>query len=280
MVFTQTTATNYVPVLVTSGFVNGAAFDFSAPNLQYTTIDLAYPPQTGLYQSFQQNISALRRLETEDCIRAFSAQYVTEYLNVLLVSNSNNANNSILNGWSVTATPEQNDNMNFRSDLGWLCGNQNSPCDFTKLAANATNWMLPWVDVKEVNAIASAENTEHVKVEYCLAQYIDPQCSVLLSVSILIVVIIFNAIQLLMAAWAMFMRDLVPLITTGDAVASFMATSDPTTVNSGTLSVFDVRKGLWRRKRTSEVKPVVWYPRRRRWYKAVSIRRWAITLLL
>jgi hypothetical protein len=217
-------------------------------------------------------------LENADCINTFGVSYVTEYLNVVLISSSTSKNNSILNGWSVLATPEQSDDMNFRSDLGWICGNQNGPCDVGRAAKQSKNWTLPWNNINTPpGQDTPTPHYEQVQVEYCLTQPFDSQCTVVLSIPMLASVIFSNGVQFLFVLWALLMRDFDPIITTGDAIASFMADPDPSTIKQGILSVFDVRK----RKRPGDceysAKP--WEPHRFRWYRAVSVRRWIWTIL-
>lgn len=258
---------------MTHDFVNGAPFDLNGPNLAYSA-GLPYPGQPSLYSQLQHDNHSWDRLENADCIATFGASYVTEYLNVVLVSSSTFNNNSILNGWSILATPENSDNRNFRSDLGWICGNQNAPCDIGLAAKKSANWMLPWWN----NINRPPPHYEMVQVEYCLAQSFKSQCTVVLSIPMLATVIFSNGIQFLFVLWAILMQDFDPVITTGDAIASFMADPDPCTVKQGTLSVFDVRKRS-SRYRDHQPSPKIWKPHRHRWYKAVSIRRWIWTIL-
>lgn len=263
---------------MTHDFVNGAPFDLNAPNLA-ASAGLPYPEQPSLYSQLQHDTHSWDRLENADCIATFGASYVTEYLNVVLVSSSTFKNNSILNGWSVSATPENSDDKNFRSDLGWICGNQNAPCDIGLAARKSANWMLPWDNVYTPPGQDTPQgHSETVQVEYCLAQTFKSQCTVVLSIPMLATVVFSNGVQFLFVLWAILMQDFDPVITTGDAIASFMADPDPCTVKQGTLSVFDVRQRSSRHHDLPS-SPKIWKPNRHRWYKAVSIRRWIWTIL-
>lgn len=68
-----------------------------------------------------------------------------------------------------------------------------------------------------------------LRVEYCLSQPVEEHCRVQLSIVIMIIVIICNLIKMLIMGYIAWRRPSEPLITLGDAVASFSDDPDMTT---------------------------------------------------
>ncbi|KAF1961573.1 hypothetical protein CC80DRAFT_499969 [Byssothecium circinans] len=71
-----------------------------------------------------------------------------------------------------------------------------------------------------------------------------------------------------------------PLITTGDAVASFLEFPDPETVGMSAVEVKDFRKGIWNL-RWARIGPIKWMERSPCCsFRAVGLRRWLIGTVL
>lgn len=71
-----------------------------------------------------------------------------------------------------------------------------------------------------------------------------------------------------------------PLITSGDAVNSFLRYPDPTTCDQGTLSKADVVSGRWIGTdgiRKVDITPAPWPHHRLMWFRAASKKRWVVT---
>lgn len=93
---------------------------------------------------------------------------------------------------------------------------------------------------REVNA--SDWRVEGWRVAYCLSEELEDQCSVHVAVDLLLVVVAFNAVKVLvLVAVAATVRD-EPLITVGDAVASFVGRPDGGTRGMGLVTKRDVEK--------------------------------------
>ncbi|EFX03723.1 hypothetical protein CMQ_651 [Grosmannia clavigera kw1407] len=68
-----------------------------------------------------------------------------------------------------------------------------------------------------------------------------------------------------------------PLVTLGDAVASFLRDPDPTTAQTCMLSMADVLQGRWQTQAAQSTSPSMTSPR---WFRALSLSRWLVTSLV
>ena len=293
------TAIDYPAVLVAQDFVSGGSFGPTAAALQDCEPDSSngtdatdgicnlknlywYEPINATQLGeLQQNVSSLKRLENRECMETFGTAYVTNYRIVLLVSNAVNATDSILEFfWSST-------HLNLES-YRWMCrpkdpDNPPAYCDLKGLMSNAADWQMTNPNGNGYDDV--------VNIDYCLAEPMtELPCSVGMSRTLLVVVIIFNIIKV--ACFIVALKfGTYPLITVGDAIRSFLENSDSTTSGFGTFSALDISQQVaWRRNRRHGVNdtntapsipnPNPWNPRLIRWFQAASWRRWGVTIIM
>jgi hypothetical protein len=107
---------------------------------------------------------------------------------------------------------------------------------------------------------------------FCLAEPAggQPQCAVSLNASLLVVVALLNLAAMICTASVLAKSaGYRPLVTLGDALASFLEFPDPTTRDACLLTKTDVWRGRWG---FSEAK--YWVPRTHRWFATPSLPRW------
>jgi hypothetical protein len=112
-------------------------------------------------------------------------------------------------------------------------------------------------------------------IEHCLAQPAPaPTCEVNLNASLLGSVALLNSIAVVATAAILFKRpsSFRPLVTLGDAIASFLEEPDSTTQGACLLSKTDIWQGRWR---LAEAK--YWVPKNHYWLRSVSYPRWIAT---
>ncbi|CAG8889269.1 unnamed protein product [Penicillium egyptiacum] len=146
----------------------------------------------------------------------------------------------------------------------------------------------------EDDIAAPESHTYHVNG--CLVLRTENRCQLLYSPPICIIIALATFVKVV----AMFLSARIgrhrspPLLTVGDAVASFMEKPDSTTEGMCWLTNADVRKGVWKvSQRTedpaeeplggvSQRKPMVYkrLSRRKLWMQAPSLKRWITTLTL
>ncbi|KIY01525.1 uncharacterized protein Z520_03077 [Fonsecaea multimorphosa CBS 102226] len=123
-------------------------------------------------------------------------------------------------------------------------------------------------------------------VQYCLAQPTQKQCSLRFSMDIAILVVVLNFVKLVMmilTALVAFGRSDVPLLTMGDAVASFLEDPDSVSKGMSLLSASRIKKlgkALLQDDQASQRTVLYSGKMRQKWLKAVSMRRWAACFIL
>ncbi|KAK4561390.1 hypothetical protein LTR86_004707 [Recurvomyces mirabilis] len=269
-VFKTIGAEDYYVAVVNEEFFNGNPF-LDSYNLTYTnsrgvelTINETFDNELDLLQkdistnAAYKNASLYERLSNSDCIGTYGTPFVTDRSDLLVVTSARTdiANQTAFGGEA------------------WICSDDPTAtaknCDIAKQRRKAETW-----------------TQSGLPIEYCLSQLIPGPglCRLKFSVNILIVVIVMNACKCLVMLLTLWRGKEVPLVTVGDALASFLQEPDSLTEGRCLMAKTDVTQGPLRwSSPTSEghqlLKPVAayWQPVRYRWFAAVGIWRWAFTL--
>lgn len=288
-VFSTLSVSRYQVYIVSTDFVNGAPFDLSLGNSRqyYGQGELQgdlVPRFQSLLLYYQQHLSAFTRLENEACIEAYSPSIQSEYSDVILVSSTSNPNksNSFIDGaFGVESTvlfPRANVTNT------WICflefqdqysSEFSDTCDISQVKENAQDWQIP-CGAPEMDPAIPSESTEiTASINYCLTVPAQEQCRLQLSRDIIIIVIVCNLVKAIcmgLIAWDTNSR---PLVTVGDAIASFLSRPDPSTEGSCMVG----KDGFGRNQQWAR-RPAQWAHEVTRWYKVVSTRRWIASILL
>jgi hypothetical protein len=115
------------------------------------------------------------------------------------------------------------------------------------------------------------------RIAYCLSERATERCRLQFSVVIFWVVVLCNALKAGSMFWVFFRLRDEPLVTLGDAVASFLNSPDPYTKGQSQLAKSDVVGKLWR---PGNPDPRPWYPRKLFWFRSASRTRWFTCLSL
>lgn len=201
VIFASTSISEWNDFGVTSDFLTGAPFNVS--------VQVSGP----LAESFKprvarlQNSTSLVRLENEACLAAYNNTVITSWGDVLVISTQPSSNNSLLWVMGHPWSPETGD-LGFCDSLGrkdyYKCLDDGSPSPNT------------WTSVDEQNPEISG------KVLYCMAEKALQHCKIRLSVSFMIAVIVCNGIKVICMGIIVWKLDPDPLVTIGDAMASFL----------------------------------------------------------
>ena len=196
----------------------------------------------------------LARLDPLQCIDAYKNQY--------------NSRGGVLVVQDLDGDPALQD----ASGSGtWVCESapRHLPCNLDPVLdtyrANISNWRP--LDAK-------------APILYCLSE--DPPaaaCKLYSSVYIMVIVIVINAckaVLMILVAWRI---QINPLLTLGDAIASFLREPDRHTSAACLLSQQAIRHGKSGRLNWSNY-PKKYSPRRKRIYTAASKVRWIICIIL
>lgn len=281
--------------VVTESFAQGAYFNNSmrssheyldAPTTQTrgTAINVAFNDIVSDYpfEDLQRNVSSLQRLEPVECMSAYRSSLVSDRRSVLLVtSNSSAAVNGSLVDFTYRNIDATNAGQNFYGGLfdplSWMCAffltyDSDTVCNADDAIKRVDSWTL-----------------FQQPIEYCLSEKVTDHCRLQWSTTIMIVVICANIMKLLAMIAALWTLPQNTLAMVGDAAASFLSHPDPTTEGACLLSRDNIVK---------ERKGKAWSPttkpgarnfaksqqshhsqHHQRWYKAPSVKRWALCVL-
>jgi hypothetical protein len=107
-----------------------------------------------------------------------------------------------------------------------------SNCDISLQQNTPSNWAFEFEAVNKTDYTSKSLTT---RVEYCLAEQITPSCMVELVPSILITIIVCNAIKIGCFVLILRLRNFQPLVTIRDAIASFLDNDDSHTSTEGSM---------------------------------------------
>lgn len=228
---------NYRMDFVSEGYAEGEPLNATITSLRATPADQCGTNTTCIFNVIDQlNTEAytarMERLDARACLDAYATTLLTERSNMVLVtSNASNIDNTLLQGsyysFSTAIVPRQARYKPF----DWICySSDRMRSDFDE-AAVAEYERLPcdaWVD--QIVASPGEWTPYDFSVDHCLSERIEERCSFNGNVSILTVVIVFNIVKILCMLWVAFgLGNDVPLITVGDAIASYLRHPDPVT---------------------------------------------------
>ena len=276
-VFSTLSTREYDSFLVTSDFLNGAPFN--ATEVEYSVInDMTY--RYPKLQYYSENQTSFVKLENKQCVEIYTAPIISTHSDLLLVSSDLHATNSLLS-----------QNRYVDSQLIIDVRNQQQPDDdkipspFCELGLSCNNAGAV-VNPQNLSFVTSdilRQSHNHVNgtipglsyIDYCLSQPVAEHCKLQFSVTIMIVVIICNMIKTVCMTTISWKQDPEPLVTLGDAIASFLDRPDVKTKRNCMAGRTRFEKSRYWGLLLSR-----WDPKRFRWFRAASRRRWIVCNIL
>ncbi|KUJ10921.1 uncharacterized protein LY89DRAFT_655765 [Mollisia scopiformis] len=292
---------------------NSVAFETSGGNLYTTAVVSSSFIASGNRQFVepdsgdQVDFTNFKNISNSDCIKQYSAaqvefsgaSYLTSGGSVVAVSSDENIPSDV-----IFAFGSSSQNILWASNFTTSTQNFTSVFNDTNMieAYNADTQQditlgLLWVcrDSLDLDTFGVAEiagcNLKSLEsgilpwtingfpISYCLADEQPMRCSVQFSTTILIVVVVSNLLKVTCMLATIFRIQHRPLITIGDAIASFVASKDDTTSGRCLLSKKDVQSGSYiRLEGTNESNR--WKRQRNRWFRSVSWKRWSFLTIL
>ncbi|KAL4950215.1 hypothetical protein BDW69DRAFT_187553 [Aspergillus filifer] len=179
----------------------------------------------------------LERLDPKDCISAYATTFQAKYANVALISPDFNNTGNITTPVALlgTSTVPTGGGSEAPDPYYWICkdGRPGNKVDQSDKACS-----------QYFNDVRDQEEwyVKGFKVDYCLAQRTPQKCTLEYSLPLAIVVIGANFVKAgLIVAAAVILRGAGnPLLTVGDAIASFLRVRDKESRGRGLLSREDV----------------------------------------
>lgn len=269
-VFSTLSGQQFGVYLVTAKFLDGAPFNVTTSSGSYDTgTNKELNDAQDALQDIKTNHSYVK-LQNKECVDTYSAPIIFTNSDLFLVSDYQDANNSLI--WSVPdITPRLTSGNS--SVFCYL-----ELCDGTGAITNPRNLSF---NTSELSQRYSIDNDYRAtpglsSIDYCLSRRAKGQCKLQFSLTIMIVVIICNMIKTICMAIISWKQDPEPLVTLGDAIASFLDRPDVTTDRrciAGRTWFEDSR--YWARFHLSR-----WDPKHLRWFRAASRRRWIVCNVL
>ncbi|KAJ5153644.1 uncharacterized protein N7500_009083 [Penicillium coprophilum] len=239
---------------------------FSSFSLDNVTLPDQKTPDTTFSRLLEKDRNGkLERLNNSDCISQYARGFQTNYASLLVVTDDYNS--TVQDFGSIGQLSKDPSDP-----YSWICSAIYSPGQFctsmvSGLLADPDNWPVQGMIADEVGYEVYAD----FKVNYCLSESVPERCTVEYSLSLVIVVILSNIIKMVILCWITITMAECPILTTGDAISSFIEIPDHTTRRQCLLSRDMVIKPVNENMRF-DAKP-------RRWGSSVSRRRWVICLL-
>jgi hypothetical protein len=166
-----------------------------------------------------------------------------------------------------------------------MCGE--ATCD--SLYRCLDGWKIPEVcDISKLKANPRAWRTVGFPIDHCLARKVEPHCKLQFSRDILTAVIICNLCKVAAMIATLLLQHEPALVTTGDAISSWLRYPDEATANqclrSAKTNVHKISPNPLPLHEVGSYKdrsPVAFHSvRKLRWHQAINRRRWATVLAL
>ena len=163
----------------------------------------------------------LRTLDPIDCIQAYAQDFLTDKGDLLLVTrDESNTAAAIYNQVQVHPVIKLYNNRCVGDIYEWICSSSDCSNSCRAQVPSLLNDAPHW---KPFNTEGQAT------IAYCLSQPETERCKLQFSVDLAIVVLVINFLKFLLMLYTVIGLKEAPLITTGDAIASFLEREDNTT---------------------------------------------------
>ena len=180
-IFSTLSAHEYLIFTVDANFPTGSSFNLKETNFNIDK-QISASESAALERSLDwlhDNISSLTKLDKAACIKAYGNDYVSSYSDLLLVSSTKNATNSLLS-WD-SSSPRFFPYIDDSGPYDWICSGDwdslgykdNFLCDPNAAAAKADKWVVG-----------------SQPIDYCLSRKIEEHCRLQFSLAIMVIVIL------------------------------------------------------------------------------------------
>ena len=307
-VFQTIGTTSYSATVIGEGFLHGRGWHKNAALFESDN-NLIVSKQKSLLENLNQSPPVYDNLTSSECIRSYNKQFMTDRRDVYAVSQTDSGFNEsllVLYDRVLGMVPFNDDfKSSSRSSIirgggmgnKWLCQEQLQDCEAYLIGNNSISartcthreQCAPDDSGRERSVSCGLKNCDPsvelakaddwaiggYPISYCLSEKFPEQCELQFSVPILAIVIVCNIIKVV----AMFLCSRLskdePLITVGDATASFLDIPDSTTAGLCMLS----GKGFRRGKIANQgISPRFWRSKGHSWFSAASKVRWLLTV--
>ncbi|CAF9921720.1 MAG: hypothetical protein GOMPHAMPRED_002373 [Gomphillus americanus] len=279
VIFSTDSAIEYQATVVSSDFLqhNPTAAPWNDGMFQNTTFydipedgDHIYLAKATVYQLWHDaNSNLFTTIEPDHCRDITLNIFKSTYSNIILFTDFSSPNRSLISSYRLIPSQENSIPCALPKDA-WSCMPSGIPDE---------EWLLPYQIFKDPYA-----NNGAAQVTSCSIQQGQRHCTVELIPKLLAIVMVCNFLKGAALTYVLVSSIISePLLTLGDAIASFLEISDKYTNHQGGLSTVDTRRSLVPdRHRGSAVDENMngWWQPYRRYFSSVSPLRWMATLQL
>ena len=281
-VFSTLCTRRYNVALVSREFVDGAPFDVTLFSVDGFSVDGDY---TDTLLDYQKNHTSLVTLDNKACVEIYTAPIISTYSDLILVSTYSNATNSLL-----YYDQHQDSQLIIGSPGGsGICSLPIlKTCNASRVIANPLEWSIDIPEIGEgvpldvyygsAQYASTAEDPsifDGTRIQYCLSKGVKEHCKLQCSLVIMIVVIVCNLVKTICMSIIAWKQDPEPLVTLGDAIASFLDRPDVKSKGNCVLGKTRFRESRFWGSLISR-----WDLKRLRWFRAASRRRWLVCNIL
>jgi hypothetical protein len=206
----------------------------------------------------------LEKLSNKDCIAAYAVPLQSSRRNVVVITETNPPKVADVfnayHAWIPTASSKEGPEQ-----FSWLCSDMN--------LTSSDQCLYHMEHLREDTRAWTVAGGAAVK--YCLSERIEEHCKINFSLQLGLIVIFFCLFKTgVMFAVAFFVSE-APLMTTGDAIASFLARPDPYTKDMcmATKDLIVKHPGRW------PSGPAYYSTKLRRWMSSMKTRVYTCVLL-
>ena len=261
-IFSTSCSNQYSLFLVSSEFLNGAPF--------FIPYEEPYDNAFEVLEGYQKNQTSLERLDFKTCVEVYTAPIIPSHSDVLLVSNySSFLSNSLLD-YEYARQGGIYDDHNFS---GSFQDDPFLPLDGISISSYFN--LFKCSEVSTCHLRFANLSDPHNWLEYCLSVPAEEHCKLQFSLAIMIVVIVCNLIKTFCMGTIAWKQDPEPLVTLGDAIASFMDRPDVTTEGNCIAG-----KARFEKSKSWDSLPRRWDSKSLRLFRAASSRRWYVCNIL
>ncbi|KAL3461696.1 hypothetical protein BJX64DRAFT_260307 [Aspergillus heterothallicus] len=209
----------------------------------------------------------LTHLTPTECITAYATAWQSKYGGVVLISSEFNGSEYAIDSVMQQLAPRPADSQ--QDPFGWVC------MEGSEISGSARRCQSELASVKRDANSTRGWVVDGYKIDYCLVEEIPQKCTLEYSLTLSIVVLVMNGVKIAVIIGTILSLRANPLLTLGDAVASFLSVPDEASRGMGLIT-----KGMVTAKKQllfkEDILPEYNAQPKRRW-RSVSIERWAIT---
>ena len=260
-VFSTLAAVEYTVYAGSNDLVAGTNVNWSSPIIG---------PTPGHTLQELRNASSWQRLSNAECISAYGRPFVSSHGDLLAVSPDLNTSDPALYIADMSTDLAGSNGLPY----DWICASvSSSNCSINTILKTATSWSLQNVtSTSEAlkNGVYPTTNPPNIAVDHCLSVPVEERCRLQFSLVIMGVVIFCNLVKATCMFLTLFYHKSQPLVTLGDAIASFLQHRDPTTENMCLADKKTFIEDQW------NYAGGPWQAKRHKWFSGASKRRWYI----